>query len=475
MTLTEHRAAGGLESLLPAGVVVTDPDVTAAYARDASSLTASAVPRAVLMPRTTEEVSQCMRAMSALGIPVVPRGAGSGLSGAANASEGCVVLSLHRMNAILEVNAADRLAVAQPGVVTADLRAAARAAGLFYPPDPGSVETCTLGGNAATNAGGMCCVKYGVTGDFVIGLEVVLADGRVMRTGRRTVKGVAGYDLTSLFVGSEGTLGVISEITVQLVPEPRTAHTLVASFGALADAGGAVASVMQAGLTLSIMEILDRTTVQAVDQLARMGLGEDVGALLLMQSDAPDAADVLGLVEDICSECDAVDIARSSDPAEAALLLEARRLALPALERLGDWLLDDVAVPRSKIVELIAAVEAISQRLGVVIGVFGHAGDGNMHPTVVYDAADSASTAVARIAFDAITQKALELGGTITGEHGVGKLKQGWLLRELDEASQCVQTSIKAALDPRGILNPGAVFASPAGRGGDEDAVSNRD
>ena len=475
MTLIEHRVIGGLERLLPADVMVTDPDVTASYARDASSLTAHAVPLAVLMPRTTAEVSRCMRVMHTLGIPVVPRGAGSGLSGAANASEDCVVLSLHRMNAILEVNAADRLAVVQPGVVTATLRAAARAAGLFYPPDPGSVETCTVGGNAATNAGGMCCVKYGVTGDFVIGLEVVLADGRVMRTGRRTVKGVAGYDLTSLFVGSEGTLGVITEITVRLVPEPSAAHTLVASFAALADAGAAVASVVHAGLTLSMMEILDRTTVQAVDQLARMGLGEDVGALLLMQSDAPDADDVLGLVEDICSECDAVDIARSSDPAEATLLLEARRLALPALERLGDWMLDDVAVPRSKIADLIAAVEAISQRLGIVIGVFGHAGDGNMHPTIVFDAADPASTAVARTAFDAITQKALELGGTITGEHGVGKLKQGWLLRELDEAAQCVQTTIKAALDPRGILNPGTVFASTPGRGCDEDAVSNRD
>ena len=461
MTSTEPSELQALEDLLPADIMVTDPDVVASYARDQSRFTEHSLPLAVLMPRSTDEVSLCLKVLHGRGVAVVPRGAGSGLSGAANASAGSVVLSLHRMDRILEMNRADRLAVVQPGVITATLRAAAKDAGLFYPPDPGSVEMCTVGGNVATNAGGMCCVKYGVTGDFVIGLEVVLADGRVMRTGRRTVKGVAGYDLTHLFVGSEGTLGVITEITVRLVPEPRAAHTLVASFANLRDAGEVVAGVIHAGLTPSLMEILDRTTVQAVDQMSHMGLGADVAALLLIQSDDQHADELLAHVEEICEQHGAVDVARSSDPAEAALLLEARRLALPALERLGDWLLDDVAVPRSRMVDLIAAVEEISQRLGIVIGVFGHAGDGNLHPTVIFDDADPQSRAAALAAFDEMTQKTLELGGTITGEHGVGQLKRAWLSRELDPASQAVHAAIKAALDPRGLLNPGTVL--PAG------------
>lgn len=443
---------------LPPDIVVSDPDVAAAYSHDQSRFTDHAVPRAVLMPRSTAEVSQCLKVAHDHRIPVVPRGAGSGLSGGANASTDCLVLSVHRMNQILEVDAADRFAVVQPGVITASLRAAAKEVGLFYPPDPGSVEMSTVGGNAATNAGGMCCVKYGVTADFVIGLEVVLADGRVMRTGRRTVKGVAGYDLTHLFVGSEGTLGVITEVTVRLVPEPGPSHTLVASFSSLKDAGAVVSEVTRAGLTPSLLEILDRTTVRAVDQMAHMGLGEDVEALLLVQSDDKHADVLLGRVSAICEDQGVSDLAHSSDPAESAMLLEARRLALPALERLGDWLLDDVAVPRSRIVEFIVAVEEISSRLGLTIGVFGHAGDGNLHPTVIFDDADADSRAATLRAFEEMTRKALELGGTITGEHGVGRLKRDWLARELDPVAATVHSTIKSALDPRGILNPGAVM-----------------
>ncbi len=443
---------------LPADIVLTDPDVMAGYARDQSRFTEHAMPVAVVMPRSTDEVAQCLRAAHAAGLPVVPRGAGSGLVGAANASAGSVVLSLHRMDRILEVNPADRLAVVQPGVVTADLRAAAREAGLFYPPDPGSVELGTVGGNVATNAGGMCCVKYGVTGDFVIGLEVVLADGRVMRTGRRTVKGVAGYDLTHLFVGSEGTLGVVTEVTVRLVPEPLAPQTVVASFAKLQDAGAVVSEVVAAGLTPSLLEILDRTTVQAVDAMSGMGLGEEVAALLLVQSDDPHADDLLARIEEICGRCGAVDLARSSDPDEAALLMEARRLALPALERLGDWLLDDVAVPRSRMVEFIAAVEQIGERHGVTIGVFGHAGDGNLHPTLIFEDAVPESRTAALSAFDEMTRTALELGGTITGEHGVGRLKRDWLRTELDPVALDVHAAVKAALDPTGMLSPGSML-----------------
>lgn len=448
---------------LPAEIVVTDPDVVAGYAKDQSRFTEHSPPVAVLTPRDTAEVSRCLSLAHEHGIPVVPRGAGSGLVGAANAGSGHLVLSLHKMDAVMEVDRANRLAVVQPGVVTAALRAAAAEHGLFYPPDPGSVEFSTVGGNVATNAGGMCCVKYGVTGDFVLGLQVVLADGRVMRTGRRTVKGVAGYDLTRLLVGSEGTLGVITEVTVRLLPAPRTSHTVVGSFASLRDAGGAVATMVADGLTPSLLEILDRTTVRAVDEMSGMGLGEEVAALLLVQSDDADADELLRRVEDICSRHGAVDVARSSDADEARLLMEARRLALPALERLGDWLLDDVAVPCSRIVDFIGAVEGVADRVGLTIGVFGHAGDGNLHPTIIYDEQDPASREAAMTAFDDMTRTALELGGTITGEHGVGRLKHGWLARELDDVALAVHEALRSALDPTGILNPGARPPSPRG------------
>ncbi|WP_072805823.1 FAD-binding oxidoreductase [Rhodococcoides yunnanense] len=445
---------------LPPEIVIVDQDIVASYARDQSRFTDSALPAAVFAPRTTEEVAACMAAAHRNSVTVVPRGAGSGLSGAANAVAECVVLSLHRMTAIREVDAVNRIAVVEPGVVTADLRARVAADGLFYPPDPGSVEFSTIGGNVATNAGGMCCVKYGVTGDFVLGLQVVLADGRIMRTGRRTVKGVAGYDLTHLMVGSEGTLGIITEITVKLLPAPRPAQTLVASFPTLDGAGRTVSEIARSGSIPSMLEILDRTTVQAVDAASGMGIGSDTAALLIVQSDDVDADAVLARVESICRNFDAEDVVLSSDPMESAMLLEARRLALPALERLGDWLLDDVAVPVSRIAELIESIETIAAEHGLTIGVFGHAGDGNLHPTIIYDESDAGSREAAISAFDAITRRALELGGTITGEHGVGRLKARWLTVEHDETSAAVHRAVKTALDPTGILNPGSVLTS---------------
>ncbi|MBY3791404.1 FAD-binding protein [Rhodococcus fascians] len=449
-----------LVDALPADIVVVDPDIVAGYARDQSQFTHSEVPAAVLMPRTTADVVACMAAASKHSITVIPRGAGSGLSGGANASAHSVVLSLHRMTRIRELDRVNRLAVVEPGVITSDLRTTASEAGLFYPPDPGSVTFSTIGGNVATNAGGMCCVKYGVTGDFVLGLEVVLADGRVLRTGRRTVKGVAGYDLTHLLIGSEGTLGIITEITVRLLPAPRAPHTLVAAFPTLEGAGSAVSKIASAGITPSMLEILDRTTVKAVDEMTKMGIGDTTAALLLIQSDDADAESVMTVLETICTEFGAEDVVVGSDPVEAAMLLEARRLALPALERLGDWLLDDVAVPCSAITDLITSVEEIAAEHDLTIGVFGHAGDGNLHPTIIYDAADPASSAAAVSAFDAITRRALALGGTITGEHGVGRLKSRWLTVEHDEVSISVQRALKESLDPAGILNPGAVLSA---------------
>ena len=447
------NALDALASSLPADAVVTDPDVVESYRRDRSPWSSPGQPLALVLPRTTAEVSAVLRVASAHRVPVVPRGAGSGLSGGATAVDGCLVLSTARMDAILSVDADEQLAVVQPGVLTADVAAAAAAAGLWYPPDPASVEFCSIGGNVATNAGGLCCVKYGVTADYVLGLEVVLADGRVLRTGRRTVKGVAGYDLTRLFVGSEGTLGVVTEVTLRLRPARAAATTLVASFPTLAAAGAAVTAAV-AGSPPALLELMDRTTVRAVDDWKRLDLDRSAAALLFAQSDLGGAAGAAEIAR-LASACAGADVLTTDDPAEGAAILAARRLAYPALERLGPTLLDDVAVPRTRIPSLIATVESVAADTGLTIGTFGHAGDGNLHPTIVHDAATAERAAEA---FDAILAAALALGGTVTGEHGVGRLKRAWLARELDPVALDAHRAVRTAFDPLGILNPGAVL-----------------
>jgi len=457
--IDELRAAAGQDAVL------TDADVTAGYARDMMPLAPAGSPLAVVLPRDTAAVQAVVRACAKHRTPIVPRGAGSGLSGAANAIDGCVVLSLTRMNRIIEVDADNRLAVLEPGVVNLELREAVEKRGLFYPPDPSSYDWCTVGGNLATNAGGLCCVKYGVTTDFVLGLEVVLASGELLKTGRRTVKGVAGYDLTKLFVGSEGTLGVITKATVALRPLPQAPATLVASFGTTAAAGAAVATIVREGMVPSLMEIMDRTSIRAVQnfQHTELGAGADSAALLLCQSDSGGevARRELAAIEQACNAAGAEFVYATDDLAEGRLLLAARRAVLPALETLGTWLTDDVCVPRTKITELIERSEEIASRLGLTIAVVGHAGDGNMHPTIVYDSSSEDETARAHRAFDDILEAGLALGGTVTGEHGVGKIKQDWLAREIGTVGIDVHRRIKAALDPDDLFNPGSMFSMP--------------
>ncbi|MBL1290264.1 FAD-binding oxidoreductase [Streptomyces sp. NPDC057067] len=452
--LLERLRAG-----LPAEALITDPDITASYAHDMASFCDAGSPAVVVLPRTVEEVQHVMRTATALRVPVVPQGARTGLSGAANASDGCIVLSLVKMDRILEISPVDRIAVVEPGVVNATLSRAVNEHGLYYPPDPSSWEMCTIGGNIGTASGGLCCVKYGVTAEYVLGLEVVLADGRLLNTGRRTAKGVAGYDLTRLFVGSEGSLGIVVKAVLALRPQPPQQLVLAAEFASAAAACDAVCRIMERGHTPSLLELMDRTTVHAVNAMASMGLPETTEALLLCAFDTPDPAADLAAVGELCTAAGATEVVPADDVAESELLLQARRLSLPALETVKSaTMIDDVCVPRSKLGAMIEGTAAIAEKFGLTIGVCAHAGDGNTHPVVCFDHTDADESRRARESFDEIMALGLELGGTITGEHGVGVLKKEWLARELGEVGVEVQRGIKAAFDPLGLLNPGKLF-----------------
>ncbi|MEU1671296.1 FAD-linked oxidase C-terminal domain-containing protein [Streptomyces roseifaciens] len=444
---------------LPAEAILTDPDVTASYAKDMAGFCTAGRPAVVTLPRTVEHVQHVMRTATALRVPVVPQGARTGLSGAANASEGCIVLSLVKMDRILEIDPVDRVAVVEPGVVNAVLSRAVAEQGLYYPPDPSSWEQCTIGGNIGTASGGLCCVKYGVTAEYVLGLDVVLADGRLLKTGRRTAKGVAGYDLTRLFVGSEGSLGVVVRAVLALRPAPPRQLVLAAEFPSVAAAGEAVREIMTRGHTPSLLELMDGTTIRAVNAMARMGLPETTEALLLAAFDTPDPAEDLAAVAALCTAAGADQVVPAEDAAESELLLQARRLALTALEALRPaTMIDDVCVPRSRLADMLEGTAAIARKYGLTIGVCAHAGDGNTHPVVCFDPADADESRRARESFDAIMALGLELGGTITGEHGVGVLKKEWLARELGPVGLEIQRGIKRVLDPEGILNPGKVL-----------------
>lgn len=453
------QVLAALREHLPEQAVLTDHDLVQGYRTDRAMFCPAGMPLAVVLARETAHVQHALRVASRFGLPVVPQGARSGLSGAANAIEGGLVVSTEKMTEVLELDVANRFVVTQPGVLNAELSRHVEAAGLFYPPDPSSWEFCSIGGNLGTNSGGLCCVKYGVTADYVLGLEVVLASGEVLRTGRRTVKGVAGYDLTRLFVGSEGTLGIITEATLALRPAARRPRTAAALFASGRAAAEAVAAVVAGGHQPSLLEIMDSTTLRAASDYLRADLPADAAAMLLWQCDTGEGAEAevraIGAVVQGCGG----EVVEAADQAEADLLLAARRCVLLALERLGTTLIDDVCVPRSRLGELIDGVARIAAERSLVIGVVGHAGDGNMHPTVVFDSRDAEQTAAALASFDDVMALGLELGGTITGEHGVGVLKREWLAREVGPVGLRVHRDLKRALDPAGILNPGKVFS----------------
>jgi glycolate oxidase len=446
---------------LPAGAVVVDDDVVAAYSVDRAMFCPVGKALVLVHARSTADVQHVMRVASRHSVPVVPQGARSGLSGAANAVDGCILLSLEKMNEILEIDVANRLVVTQPGIYNADLSRRVADEGLFYPPDPSSWEFCSIGGNISTNSGGLCCVKYGVTTDYVLGLEVVLASGEVLRTGRRTVKGVAGYDLTRLFVGSEGTLGVVTEITLMLRPAADQPLTVAAVFDSAQRAAEGVTNVVTCGVVPSLLEFMDRVSVEAVNDAFNMGMPPETDALVLAQSDAGGdrARNEVERMAAVLRAAGAFEVVIADDAGESELLLAARRQVLTAFERFGTTMIDDVCVPRTRLAELVERIAAVSAACGLTIGVVGHAGDGNFHPTVVFDGHDPEQVATAQRAFDEIMEISLELGGTITGEHGVGVLKMRLLETELGSLSIDVHRAIKRALDPQGILNPGKVFS----------------
>ncbi|MEO8902859.1 MAG: FAD-linked oxidase C-terminal domain-containing protein [Polyangiaceae bacterium] len=440
--------------------VVTDLDVIEGYRRDQASWGPVGMPLAVVRPKATDEVQQLARWATQHRIALVPRGAGTGVAGGAGAVNGCVTVSFERMRSIIEVSPAGMYAIVQPGVLNVELKQAAAAHELWYPPDPSSFEISTLGGNVATNAGGLCCLKYGVTGDYVLGLEAVLADGQRFRTGGRCRKDVAGYDLTRLLVGSEGTLALITEITLRLRRRPRAPSTLVALFDSLEASGHAVAAIVRA-VDPSMLEVMDRAAIAAVESFAHLGVGEEAAAMLIAQTDSGDSGD-LSLMRQACEANGAQLAYVTEDEDEGRLLLKARRLAYPALESLGAVVIDDVSVPLPQLAEMFRRIEAAAARSELMVATVAHAGDGNIHPLIVFDPEHSGAKARAITVFEELLSDALELGGTITGEHGVGTLKAGFLPRQLAPTALNLHHGIKHAFDPLGIMNPGKVLTPAA-------------
>ncbi|HWG63763.1 MAG TPA: FAD-linked oxidase C-terminal domain-containing protein [Streptosporangiaceae bacterium] len=447
---------------LPGDRLVTDPDVLAAMSHDDAEWAPAGRAVAGVRARSEAEVQHVVRACAEFGAPVVPRGAGTGLSGGANAVDGCVVLDLARMDQVLEIDQDNLVCVVQPGAVNKDVKDAVAEHGLWYPPDPASTPWSTIGGNVATNAGGLCCLKYGVTRDYVLGVRAVVggpvAYGDAVRLGRRTTKGVTGLDLVGLFVGSEGTLGVVTEVTLRLRPAPSgTPRTVVAAFADLVTSGHAVSQITRRGLVPSILELLDRGCLAAVEEWKQLGLEGDAAALLLARVDTPGGAGAAesDAVAAAMTDAGAMWVAQSTDDVEAEALFEARRLAYPALERLGPVLTEDICVPRSKVPAMLAQIEASAARHGVQIATIAHAGDGNLHPLLVTPAGDAPARLAAQAAFEELLDGAIALGGTVTGEHGVGLLKRDGMRRELDPGALEMQEAVRLALDPRRIFNPG--------------------
>ena len=419
------------------------------------------LPACVVFPRDAADVAFCLGLARQHHAPVVTRGSGTGLSGGSVPVAGAIVVCMAKMDRILEVDTANLTLRAEAGAITQDIYNAADAVGLFYPPDPGSMKISTIGGNVAENSGGLRGLKYGVTRDYVMGLEVVLADGSICWLGSKCVKDVAGYNLRDLFIGSEGTLGVITQVLLKVLPKPAARQTLLATFTAMDAAAEVVSAIIAARIIPCTLEFLDQKTIRCVDDFAQVGLPRDAAAILLIETDGHPAAvaDEALRIEELCRRHGASSVRCAATAEEATQLATARRSAFSALARLRPTtLLEDVTVPRSELASMIRSVEAIAKKHDVTIATFGHFGDGNLHPTVLTDERDAAEMHRVEAALAEIFAAALERGGTITGEHGVGLAKKPYLKRQLGDASYDLLRLIKHTLDPERLLNPGKIF-----------------
>ena len=449
-----------LSSVVGPDSVLTQPEDLVPYSFDGTAALKER-PSAVVFPRSTAQVAECVRLAAANRTPIVTRGSGTGLSGGSVPTPGSLVLCLTGMDRIIEVDARNLTLRAQPGAITQRIDEAAGRHGLFYPPDPGSQRISTIGGNVAENSGGLRGLKYGVTRDYVMALEIVLASGEIARLGSACVKDVAGYSLKDLFVGSEGTLGIITEVLLKLVPRPAARQTLLALYDRIEDAAETVSAIVAARIIPCTLEFLDRVTAGAVEDFAHVGLPTDCAAVLLMETDGHPAAvaDEAAQMAAIARSHRARDVRAARDEAEALQLASARRNAFAALaRRRPTTILEDVTVPRSELAAMVAFIAETAAALELQIGTFGHMGDGNLHPTFLTDERDAAEMDRVHRALDTIVKKTLELGGTITGEHGVGLAKKPWLRMQMGDASFALMRQVKRAIDPDGLLNPGKIF-----------------
>jgi glycolate oxidase len=449
-----------LRRLVGAGNVLTAKEDLIPYAFDGTAALKE-TPGCVVFAASTEHVSNVLKLANDTGTPVVTRGSGTGLSGGSVPAADCIVLCTVKMEAVLEVDAANLTMTVEPGVTTIQIAEAAEKAVLFYPPDPGSMKISTIGGNVAENSGGLRGLKYGVTRNYVMGLEVVLPDGEVMWLGNKCVKDVAGFSLKDVMIGSEGTLGVITKVLLKLIPKPAAKKTMVATFDAMDAAAQTVSDIIAAQIIPCTLEFLDRTTIHCVEDFAKVGLPLDCEALLLMETDGHPAAvaEEAAKMEELAKANGAMEVRVARDAAEAAQLATARRSAFSALARLAPTtILEDATVPRSELAHMIRFVDAIAKKHKLRIGTFGHMGDGNLHPTFLTDERNADEMHRVHEAFTEIFDEAIRLGGTITGEHGIGLAKKDFLPKFAGAAQMRVMRDLRKALDPRGILNPGKMF-----------------
>lgn len=449
-----------LKRIVSAENVLTTQEDLIPYSFDGTAALKQ-MPGCVAFPQNTEHVTRILQFANENKVPIVTRGSGTGLSGGSLPVADCIVLCLVKMDKILELDRANLTMLVETGVTTQAVSDAASAAGLFYPPDPGSMKISTIGGNVAENSGGLRGLKYGVTRNYVMGLEVVLPDGEVLWTGNKCVKDVAGYSLRDLFIGSEGTLGVITKVLLKLIPKPTAKKTLVATFAQMDQAAQAVSDIIAAQIIPCTLEFLDRTTIHCVEDYAKIGLPLDCEALLLMETDghAAAVADEAAKMEELARKNGALEIRLAKDDAEAARLATARRSAFSALARVAPTtILEDATVPRSELAKMIRFVESVAQKYKLRIGTFGHMGDGNLHPTFLTDERNKDEMHRVEEAFKEIFAEAIRLGGTITGEHGIGVAKKTFLPKFAGDAQMRVMRELRRALDPNEILNPGKMF-----------------